>query len=257
MKSRWLTRSLLVSALVFLSACLPNFGVKDGAVSWVHLTSPTGQGYSFAAAATTATVTAASTNTDDNIRDVFWSNNGPWSSKLESCNTWDDVVDASTPEKVSQLSDVDISQPGVALRVAPTVDSKGYRAITVQQNVWGGGLWLFWVDTWDTTPNPDPNHSPFTGVALFDLSATVGKITGTDTTMAPPPWHICARVDGSTFSFMVWTGTNPQPSWGDPTQVHTVTLPAGWDYWGTAGSYLGHLHPGQQFTFSDLSAGAL
>lgn len=257
MKSRWVTRSLLVLALVLLAACGPEFGVKEGAVNWFDLTTPSGEVYSHVSDATTATISAAPTNTDANIREVFWRDTTPWTTNQQVCTTWDDVTDASTEAKVNALTLTDVSQPGLAFRIAKTADGSAYRAITITQNVWAGGLWLFWVDTWDTTPSTDPKHDPFTGVALFDLSSSVGTISSTATTMAPPPWHICARLTGSQLSFMVWTGTNPQPSWDDPVLVHTAQLPAGWDYWGYAGGYVGHLHGGKSMTYSGMSVGAL
>lgn len=257
MKARWITRSLLALALVVLAACSPEFGVKEGAVNWLDLTSPTGEVYTHVSDATTATISAAPTATEGNVREVFWRTTTPWSHDQQVCTTWDDVTDASTVDKLHALTLDDVSQPGLALRIAKTTDGGAYRAITITQNIWAGGLWLFWVDTWDTTPNADPNHEAFTGVAMFDLSSSVGSLTANSTTMAPPPWHICARLTGSQLSFMVWAGANPQPSWDDPVLVHTAQLPEGWDYWGYAGGYAGHVHAGKSLTLSGMTVAAL
>lgn len=254
MRSRWLTRSLLVAALVVLAACVPEFGVKEGAVNWLDLTSASGEVFTNVADASNATISAAPTNTDGNVREVFWRDTTPWYHNQQVCTTWDDVVDVSTVDKLQALQTDQLYQPGLALRIAKTADGDHYRAITITQNIWNGGLWLFWVDTWDTTPT---GTDPFTGVALFDLSQSVGSLTATSTTMAPPPWHICARIMDDQLSFMVWTGDNPQPSWDDPSLVHTAQLPAGWDYPGFVGGYVGHLHAGQSATYSGMTASVL
>lgn len=257
MRSHWVTRSLLVMAVVVLAACVPEFGVKEGAVNYLDLTSTSGEAYTHVADATTATISAAPTATDDNVREAFWRDTTPWTSNTQVCTTWDDVTDLSTAAKLKSHTADDIFQPGLALRIAETANGRAYRAITITQNVWYGAMWLFWVDTWDTTPNADPNHSPGVGVKLVDLSGSVGSFNATTTTMAPPPWHICARLTGSQLSFMVWTGANPQPSWDDPVLVHTTQLPAGWDYWGYSGGYVGHLQAGHSTTFSGMTVAAL
>ena len=244
----------MVVALVVLAACVPEFGVREGVVNSLDLTSPSGEVYTHVADATTATISAAPTNTDGNVREVFWRDTTPWYRNQQVCTTWDDVTDVSTVDKLRALRANDLFQPGLALRIAKTADGSNYRAITITQNVWAGGLWLFWVDTWDTTPS---DHDPFTGIKLFDLSASVGSFNSTTTTMAPPPWHICARIMEDQLSFMVWTGDNPQPSWDDPTLVHTTQLPAGWTYPGFSGGYVGHLHAGQSKTFSGMTVAAL
>ena len=246
-------RALLVAALVLLAACVPEFGVKEGAVNSLDLTSASGEVYTHVADASTATISSAPTNTDGNVREVFWRDTTPWYRNQQICTTWDDVVDVSTVDKLQALQPDDLYQPGLALRIAKTEDGSNYRAITITQNIWYGGLWLFWVDTWDTTPSTDPSHDPFDGIAVFDLSASVGSFTASSTTMAPPPWHICGRIVEDQLSFMVWTGDDPQPSWDDPVRVHTTQLPAGWTYPGFAGGYVGHLHAGQSTTYSGMT----
>ena len=144
-------------------------------------------------------------------------------------------------------------QEGLVLRLAPTADGLGTRAITVTKNI-EYGLWMrFNVHVWDTT-----QASPYTFLTWFDLSAVVATVPFWGTVVQVPyPWHLCARVSGSLLEFMVWTGTNPQPLWADGSRVYQVTLPPGWVYPGVAGWYVGHLHVGDSVTYDDLQAASL
>jgi hypothetical protein len=104
---------------------------------------------------------------------------------------------------------------------------------------------MFWVDVWNVT---DPARPDFDGVKQFDLHSIVGSSDHA----VPPPWHVCARVQGLTVRFKIWSADEVEPTWQDATRVFTTRLPAGWDYPGHAGGYVGHLRATQPASFSNL-----
>jgi hypothetical protein len=118
----------------------------------------------------------------------------------------------------------------------------------VTKNVFFGIWWTFNVHLWDST-----SSHPFTLIGQFDESS----ILRSNIIQNSDPWHVCARADGSLFQFIVWSGTNPQPSWDDASAVQQVNLPAGWDYPGRAGWYIGHLNAGDVDTFTDMQTWSL
>jgi hypothetical protein len=180
-------------------------------------------------------ISAAATNTSEETRQAYFPENGPLVAAEQSCETWTSATSGG-------------NQQGIALRVAPTVDGLGTRAITVTKNVIYGVWWTFNVHVWDST-----SSHPFTLIGQFNESS----ILRSNIIQNSDPWHVCARVDGSLFQFIVWSGTNQQPSWDDASAVQQVTLPAGWDYPGRAGWYIGHLNAGDVDTFTDMQTWSL
>lgn len=205
------------------------------------LTSATGQHFTYSDRPDVVEVRAPDSTTDGNIREVFWRADQEPHADEEVCTVWDDTANSpGSPGGNRQM--------GLALRIAPaTADGRGIRAITLTQNVIAGATWVFWVDVWSVT---DPARPDFLGVRQFDLMPVVGF----GTTAVPPPWHVCARVQGLTFRFKVWTGSDSEPTWRDPARVFTTRLPSGWDYPGHAGGYVGHLRAAQTARFSGVTA---
>lgn len=243
-RTRALGVVLLAASLVVLTGCDPIIGTVSGPVRHATLTSASGMTYHYAGGRDVVFAQPGRPASDTNVREVFWYADSKYAADQESCMTWNTV--AAVPS-------TGLMQPGVALRISPvTADNKGIEAITVTQNIYFGAIWLFNVHVWNSL---DRAH-PFTQIGQFDLSGTVGTLLHGgvfDPSMVPAPWHVCARTRGSVFSFMVWTGTNPQPSWSDPARVQSVALPPGWDHPGYAGGYIGHLYPGQAAAFSAVS----
>lgn len=243
-------KSLVALAVVlpfFLVSCQPKFGSTNGSVHYDVLTSASGENYSYQSNGDSVTASTPTTNTDDNIRQVFWRDDAIWNSSQQYCTEWNSVYGVSEPGGSTFAP----YQPGLAMRIAPTgPNGTGLKAVTITQNIAFGAGWLFWVDTWDTTRDGDP----FVGVQMFDLTSIVLP-NGMHAAPAPAPWHICARTLGLQFSFKVWTGSDPEPAWDDSTHVFTTTLPEGWDYPGYSGGYIGHLRAGQQATQTFQSDG--
>jgi hypothetical protein len=194
--------------------------------------------YDFARSGGTVAVSAPATNQGGNRRMLYWPSLAQPRTNERSCQSWADSTQS-------------VDQQGIALRIAPTADGLGTRAITVTKNVVYGYIWVLNVHVWDTTISAT---SPERELAHFSLDAVLGSSYANVT---PPPWHVCAEVVGNILQFMVWTGSNPQPSWDDATAVHSVTLPDSWVYPGAAGWYIGHLRAGDTDTFTDLQTWAL
>ncbi|MBS1847156.1 MAG: hypothetical protein JST73_02670 [Actinobacteria bacterium] len=218
--------------------------VGTAAVNTGVLSSANGESFSFDQHGGGITASAPAGNTDGNIREVFWRSGAAFGSDEQTCATWnDDATSVGSPGGNRQM--------GLALRIAPaTGNGRGIKAVTLTQNIWAGVTWAFWMNVWSVV---DPTNTQFQALHEFD----VAPIIGFGPTAVPPPWHVCARVVGLTFSFKVWTGTNPEPSWTDATHVFTASLPAGWDYPGDAGAYVGHLRSTESARFSGLSTRTL
>lgn len=202
------------------------------------LTAPSGQSYLFGGDAAHTTAYAAPTETDLNIRTVFWGPQTPYLADQEVCMTWNDPA---------TTLDWPYPQPGLAFRIAPVgADGAAVRAITITQNVFNRAIWFAWVNTWDTSQRAAPRP-----VARFDLF----PIVSIDAHTMRTPWHVCGRVRGDEIGFKVWID-GAEPAWSDPRHVFTTRLPAGWDTPGYAGGYIGHLHPGGVASFSDIEVRA-
>jgi len=237
---------VIVAVGLVASACTsPVFGTAAGPIRHGTLYSDSGDQYSYTADGSKVTATPPSPS-DPSIREAFWRTDTPYYGDQQACITWMTNAISQPGEPV---------QPGLAMRIAPTgTDDKGIKAITVTENVMYNAVWVFNVHVWDTTRS----GSPFDLVGQFDLSnllvtSSVDQNGDTHLSLVPPPWYVCARTQGNQFTFKVWTGSNPEPAWDDPTHVFTTTLPDGWDYPGYSGGYVGHLHQGQSATFTDVS----
>ena len=236
---------MVVIGLVASACTSPVFGTPAGPIRHGALYSDSGNQLTVAVDGSTVTATPPSPS-DPSIREAFWRTETPYYDNQEACITWMTTAASQPGEPV---------QPGLAMRIAPTgADGKGIKAITVTENVIYYAGWIFNVHIWDTTKS----GTPFTLVGQFDLwdllvNSTVDANGDTQLSLVPPPWHVCAQTDGNRFTFKVWTGSNPEPAWDDPTHVFTTTLPDGWDYAGYSGGYIGHLHDGQSATFTDVT----
>ncbi|HET8929902.1 MAG TPA: hypothetical protein VFN21_04510 [Acidimicrobiales bacterium] len=195
--------------------------------------------YDYVTGTDTVTASMPPGVTDANIREVFWRADAEPARSEQVCVTW---------QETSESVEGDPIQPGLAMRIASVGSgNEGIRAVTLTENVVYAGTWLFNVHVWDSR-----QAVPMALLQTFDVSRVVGRIANVDgraaNFMVQPPWHLCGRTFGNTFTFKVWTQDNPEPSWDDPHQVFSVELPAGWDYAGYSGGYIGHLHPGQSAT---------
>jgi hypothetical protein len=171
-----------------------------------------------------------------NDRATFWPAGEVPKADEGACATWS-LQDPSTGSNVT-------IQEGLTVRAA----TKGgvTRAITLTKNVWEGKFYLFNVHVWNTSWSV-----PFKLLREFNLSSYLthkGILTDL-------PWNVCVRVIGSNFQFELWTSGQQSPKWGDSHQGGNVKLPAGWDYPGEAGWYVGHLGSGQTATYTNLFVG--
>jgi hypothetical protein len=138
-------------------------------------------------------------------------------------------------------------QPGIALRIA--TNGTVTKAISIAQNVWAGATWVFWVQMWDTGSEPRMHAT----VEFDARHLLVHAKAGNPASVAPPPWHVCARVVSRRLDFKIWTGRTAEPTYADPTHAFHTLLPAGWVYAGYTGNYAGHLHPGTSVRFTGFA----
>lgn len=200
------------------------------------LTTENWERYDYRTAPGTVTVRAADDLASPNIREVFWPTDTEPERDGQICTTWNTAFD---------LRDRKPAQPGVAMRIATVgPDHRTLRAVTVTENVWQYGIWLFNVHVWDTS-----QPRPMTLVKTWDLSEILIPERGSDPDPArlfvAPPWHLCGRTTGDVFSFKVWANGQSEPSWSDPERVFHTRLPPGWDHAGYSGGYIGHLRAGR------------
>ncbi len=181
----------------------------------------------------TLRVDAPAANVGTNTRILLWPPATPMAADELSCATWSA---ASVPNV----------QQGLALRVRR--DGDRWRAVTVMKNVLYGAVWQFNVLTWDNQASP--TMSPRGAVNLEPIFRPGG-------TVADLPWKVCAKVSGRTVTLKAWRGDEAEPAWGDVSHGGSVTLPAGWDYAGKAGWYLGHIPPGGYGAMTGLRTAAL
>ena len=228
MGKRRVVAVVVVAALV-LVGCRERIrtydGAKGGAVQVEVLTANGSSTYSFSSTQGAMTVVPVAGTDGPSLRSVFVPKGVPTSADQESCATWSKATGEFT-------------QLGAALRVHRSGSST--RAITVTQNVYGW-RWIFNVHVWDTAAK-----TPMQLVAHLDFSKAVGS--------APtPPLRLCARVIGRVVDVKLWPGGHSEPTWSDHTHVASAMLPSGWTAAGSAGWFIGHLEPGDQATFSNLS----
>ena len=173
------------------------------------------------------TARAADANEGGNTRIVFWPAAGDPSLDQETCATWTDVKN-------------DVRQPGAALRT--TSDHATTQAITITKNVWAGAPWIFNVHVMDSAA-----ETPYALIGQFNLFEAFVE----NSSLAPPPWRMCARVVADIVSVKVWPLADPEPAWDDPTYGGSVALPAGWHHPGRPGWYVGHLRASEESHFTD------
>ena len=177
-------------------------------------------------------VKAPRSNPDRNRREVFSEPGAPAMRDQTTCATWVDQSDV-------------LVQPGLATRI---VDRRGrVRAITLTKNTVFGVDWVFNVVTWDTARLGDP----WRRVAQFDMGAALGT---TELGVEPFPWRVCLRVTGRTADFKVWLPEKmAEPTWDDPVNARSTTVPAAFDGAGRPGWYVGHVPPGGRVVYADLT----
>ncbi len=226
--------AVLLGVLVLLaSACVATPHVTyDGSADLqpqVVVLTPNGyDSYTFSSGPGYAQFDARPDNRDSNLRQVFWPSGGPEVVDQQSCATWSDATVANT-------------QQGAVLRLS-TADGH-VRAITVTKNIAYYSVWVFNVHVWDTA-----SAQPFTLVGQVNL----GSEFFANGQVAPLPWHLCARVIGSTVDLKAWHDPEGEPAWGNSMRSGSVALPDGWVYPGHAGWYIAHLVPGGFARFEDL-----
>jgi hypothetical protein len=193
------------------------------------LTADGNDNYVFTSTPANMAVSAPDTNGSSNLRELFWPDDSPAVADSQSCATWSA---ATNP----------VLQQGAALRIVQS--GSHVRAITVTKNIFGGASYIFNFHVWDNTQSP-----AFTQFGATNLQSLLVQ----NGVLVPLPWHFCARVIGSTVEFKVWTGSESEPAWGDASHGGQATLPAGWSAPGETGWYIGHLHPKDSATFTDLA----
>jgi hypothetical protein len=171
-----------------------------------------------------------------NDRVAFWPRHEVAAVDEESCATWSSQVPAQGPGV--------ITQEGLTLRLA-THDGVT-RAITITKNVYG--------------PRSDPSSNFILDVLLWNTSHTTQWRKIDDVVIAgyldashdtKLPWNVCARVVGSTLQVEMWLPGQAPPAWTNDAQGGTFQLPAGWDFAGVAGWYVGHLATGATATYTN------
>jgi hypothetical protein len=225
---------MLGVACVLLAACDRTWIVTyDGGVGHgdpeivdVVLTSDGTDTYKIESTGAEVQAVPLATNTGGNLRSVFWPEAAPSVTDSQSCATW-----TAQPE-------VGNTQQGAALRVSR--DTAGAtRALTVTKNVYFWAPWIFNFHVWDSGKRPAGIQ-----VGSVDMSPVVRD--------RPFPWHLCARTIGTSLEMKVWTGSEPEPEWGDSSHGKAVEVGPEWVYPGKAGWYVGHLPPGGFADFADL-----
>lgn len=223
-----------VAALVLVAAscrqAVPTYSSADPGPSETSVLTPDGtDSYRFTASTGALEAHALDSNTQSNLRTVFWPAGSPSVVDAQSCATW------TGPDGAA-------SQQGAALRIS--VDASGHtKAVTVTKNIFYGATWIFKVHTWDTA-----RAVPLDAVASIDLEPLLAPAG----VPLPLPWHFCARAIGSTVELKVWVDGETEPKWGDQTHGRSAELPPGWDIPGATGWFIGHVPPAGTANFVDL-----
>jgi hypothetical protein len=166
------------------------------------------------------TVTAASSNTQANNRELFWKTRARTATDEEQCATW-----------TSQTDPHDITQQGIALRIKLSPNGVP-STVTVTKNIWLGGYWIFNFHEW-----------------VGAKATLLGNVNLDKTFQAPNtsqayalPWRMCARTNGTTLEFKAWRyRVEHEPAYGDPDHGGATTLDRAFVYAGQPGEYVGHL----------------
>lgn len=199
-----------------------------------------GEGFEYTTQGDRLTVAAPATNTSGNLRAVFFGADAPESRDQQVCMDW------PTPDGRAQ--------PGIALRIRPPTADEPVRAIVLDQNIWDDVLWSIHVLLFDGTTTGELSN--LTSLATFEMLDTFYATDAVPADVVPErrpgPWHVCARVAGSTLRFKAWVRDAPEPSWSDSTHARSVELPAEWVYSGHPGGYVAHVHPGRSLDFDNV-----
>lgn len=222
--------------------------IPSGPLAQVVLTPDGADRYDAAVAgAGSVTVSAPASNVGTNLRALYWQTDRPATVDQQVCVTWPSVADLSKIGVAGLAGNPRFWQPGIALRIAS--NGAATKGIAIAQNVWAGGQWIFWVQMWDTGA-----AVPLTATVDFDLSdLLVTTAADEPIKLAAPPWHVCARVVGRRLDFKLWTGRAAEPTFADPRHAFHAELPPEWVYPGYPGSYAGHLRPGADVRFADIT----
>jgi hypothetical protein len=226
-----------IAALVALSFAVPSASTTSLDHRYMDLSPRHGQRFETSSTSTSFTVRAPATNTNTNIREVFWAPTSLRALDEQECVTYD--------------SNSSYIQEGLALRVAQ--HGKYLDLLTLTKNIWGttsnGGNWIFNVSWWVVEPTGRTN---FARIGYVNESAEVGGQGGAP--LAAEPWNLCASVVGTTFSVLVWPSSSTMPSW---SSAQSVKLPARWLYKGRLGLYAGHIHAKGSVTYTNQTGEAL
>jgi Calx-beta domain len=202
-------------------------------------TGASGDTYAVAATSGGSTISTSQVVRRPDDRMVFWPSSESPEADEESCATWSSQTPSESP-----LVHI---QEGLVLRAA--TEDGVTRAITVTRNVYANAFWVFNVHVWNTV-----NPAPFDLIDQVSL-ATYFETNGGDAV----PIDVCARVVGDALQFEVWRVGDRPPAWGTSVganaQGGTVALPAGWDYPGEAGWYVGHLPADADAVYTDEYTG--
>ena len=157
------------AAALLLSSCLtvtPTFDastdpapIKDGVLTYAALDGlGAADTYDYERSGGTLTVSAPATNQGGNRREVYWPLDAPPKTNERSCQSWDDSTQS-------------LDQQGIALRIAPTADGLGTRAMAGDRGtVRCTATWVLNVHVWDTTIERDVARAA-AGALLPRLSA--------------------------------------------------------------------------------------
>ncbi len=228
-----------------------------------------GQHYAYRQAGDEITVTAPRTNEPSEVKqgydskgiigEAFWNTGQARRTDQQVCVDLDSVMDTASVDAISKIIDDAslIHLPGVALRVRPGVGGGITYAITITQRTNKGGIWGFDVNGLRIDDAAPAAAATATYLGVADFGDVLGSIRDfgaptMTTTMKPPPWHLCARVVGTTVTVKVWAGPDPEPSWTDPEATRKVKLSRSWVFDGYAGAYELGLAPGRSSTFTGL-----
>ena len=219
-----------------LAACIPG-GVSGrshptgvatvGAWQVGVLTPNGGDTYSITANHGTVQLGAPSSNKGGNLRLAAARHEAPVTTDHHACTTWG----GPTSNNI---------QPGVALRTS--MSGNHTRAIVVSNNIFfkARGVWnVHYMDS--TMPGG------FTLIAGFPLLGPVVPY-------APPPWRVCAKVEGDLLTVKVWPLREPEPYWSDPNRAGAVRLAPEHVYSGRPGWYAAHLRAGESTSLTDVTA---
>lgn len=178
-------------------------------------------------------MSAPAANTGGNNRNVIWPTSSKKVADSITCATWLGGSDGQV-------------QQGLAARIIPTENGRA-KAITVTKNVIYGVHWVFNMHVWDGTMNDPPFHA----FAQYDMSDIITNKIGAVEYM---PWNTCMVVRGNTIRFKIWFPEKmAEPSWSDAKYVKTTTIPDGYDQPGYSGWYVGHIPPGGNTEYLNLS----